>query len=80
MRYFFHSANGEVFTDEEGEELADDAEARREAVLLFAALMRDRPDAFWAEGRFSVRVIDAGGRSVAEIVATLRASPAVLQA
>lgn len=77
MRYFFHSANGEVFTDEEGEDLADDAKAGREAVLLFAVLLRDRPDAFCADRRFSVRVVDAGGRLVAEIVATLRGTPAL---
>ena len=75
MRYFFHSANGEIFTDNEGEELVDDLAARREAVLLFAALLLDHSEAFWADGRFSVKVMDADGRVVAEVTASPGGSP-----
>ncbi|WP_425983583.1 DUF6894 family protein [Brevundimonas sp. TWP1-2-1b1] len=75
MRYFFHSTKGEIFTDNEGEELVDDLAARREAVLLFAALLLDHSDAFWADGRFSVKVMEADGRVVAEVTASPGGSP-----
>lgn len=70
MRYYFHTTDGEDVRDREGEEFADDAAARQEAVLLFAELLRDRPKIFWIEGRFRVTVVDAEGRHVGDVTAT----------
>lgn len=67
MRYFFHSRDGVVVTDVEGDEFVDDAAAKREAAVLFAELLRDRPDAFWTDHHLEVTVTDATGRQVAVV-------------
>jgi len=68
MRYYFHLRGAVEGQDDEGEILADDKAARREATLLFAELLRDRPDDFWSVGGLEVTVTDATGRRLAELV------------
>lgn len=53
-RYFFHTLDGECVRDELGEELADDAAARDEALMIFGELLKDSASWFWKSGTFSL--------------------------
>ncbi len=75
MRYFFHTENGQVVIDQTGVELSDDTAARREAVVFLAEMLRDHAVHLWSEERFSVRIVDAGGRAIGEVTARAAASP-----
>ena len=72
MRYYFRTTDDDEVRDREGEEFVDDVAARREAVLLFAELFRDRAELCWVQGRFRVTVTDASGRCVGDVTATAR--------
>lgn len=63
-RFHFEVRGADRFPDPEGLVLRDRAAARREAVRLSAALVRDYPDVF-VEGRcFQMYVLDAAGHTV----------------
>ena len=40
-RYHFHTLNGRLFRDMDGEDLADDAAARRKALMIMGEVLRD---------------------------------------
>jgi hypothetical protein len=65
--YFFHLRDAAFIKDETGTELPDDASARTEAVRLVGEIVRDKAEAFWNDGRWSVEVQDAGGGVVATL-------------
>jgi hypothetical protein len=58
-RYFFHTANGQYVADEQGTELANQGEARVEAVKLVAELLLNVPEQFWETGMLSLCVSNA---------------------
>lgn len=58
-RYFFNTENGEVVCDAGGEVLPDETAAKREAVKLMGAILRDRPDDFLERNRWRMLVADA---------------------
>lgn len=58
-RYFFNSENGEVVCDAGGEVFADEFAARREAVKLIGAMLRDRPDDVFEANRMRLVVAEA---------------------
>lgn len=66
-RYFFDSIDGDRFHDDEGMDLADDAAARREALVLLGEVLRERGDAFWKTGRFTLSVRNEDGGTVASL-------------
>jgi hypothetical protein len=63
-RYFFHIADGREILDREGTELADDAEARAQAVMLAGGMLRDIGCDFWNSGHWRLRVVNEAGRTV----------------
>lgn len=66
-RYFFNTIDGDRFHDDEGVDLADDTAARREALVLLGEVLRERGDAFWKTGRFTLSVVDEDGGTVASL-------------
>lgn len=58
-RYFFNLRDGEDLPDETGVELANEQEARIQAVVLAGGLLKDHPDgAFWDGHSWRVEVTD----------------------
>ena len=74
-RYFFHTQNGDVVRDDQGEELHGVEAAREEAVAVLGEILRYRGAAFWATRRFSVVVTDDAGRTVVSITAAASDTP-----
>lgn len=74
-RYYFHTQNGEIVRDDQGEELRGTEAAREEAVAVLGEILRYRAAAFWTTGRFSVVVTDDAGRTVVTVTATASDSP-----
>lgn len=66
-RYFFHSQTDTRATDDEGQELSDHVEARREAIRTCGEMMRDCPEPFWGSRPWSVTVTDEDGLILWEI-------------
>ena len=62
-RYFFHVIDGQII-DTEGTELAGREEARAEAVVLSAAMLKDAGRKFWNNGQWRLRVADGAGETV----------------
>jgi len=57
-RFYFHAENGGAHRDEEGLELHTLAEARRQAARVLGELLKERPDAIWADGGLKLTVTD----------------------
>ena len=57
-RYFFTTEDGEVVRDVNGEELMNEATAKREAVRLMGSILRDHPEDFLEGGRWRMIVSD----------------------
>ena len=57
-RYFFTTEDGQVIRDEDGEELHDEASARREAVRFMGAILKDHPGDFLDQERWRMIVSD----------------------
>lgn len=68
-RYHFHTLNGRLFRDMEGEDLADDAAARRKALMIMGEVLRDGGIDLWGADPFRVLCIDAAGSVVTGLVA-----------
>ena len=66
-RFFFHTESETRTTDEEGMELADGLEARRQAIKSCGEMVRDCPQAFWGSRPWSVTVTNAEGLILWEI-------------
>ncbi len=60
-KYFFNLADGQVNLDREGSEVASLQQARVEAVVYAASMLRDRPEEVWAGGNWRVEVADERG-------------------
>ena len=60
-KYFFNLADGHVSLDQEGSEVVSLEQARIEAVIYAASILRDRPDEVWAGGNWRVEVADEQG-------------------
>ena len=67
-RYFFNLADGVLDLDAEGYELPGLLEARTEAVVYAASVLRHRPEEVWAEGTWRVEVTDERGSFLFAIV------------
>lgn len=67
-RYFFHVADGRREIDDEGIELAGDAEARREAVRYGGNILADEPDMLLTDERLQIHVTDERGEARFAIV------------
>ena len=59
--YYFHSQTESRFTDDEGVEFATPREARAQAVVTCAQMVKDAPDGFWGSRPWTVTVTDAAG-------------------
>ena len=66
-RFRFEVVSPEHFPDPEGALLRDLDEARREAVRLGAALIRDYPEAFAKPGPWLMTILDEAGRVLTEV-------------
>jgi hypothetical protein len=69
-RYFYHTEDGSLLSDEEGSEVADDAAARGEASRLFGQLLIDEPAYMLQHKRLHVFVNNAAGERIWDLVAT----------
>jgi hypothetical protein len=64
-RYFFHVHDGTDRPDREGVDLPSLAEAREQAVVTAAEMLRDIDGAFWrGPHEWVMRVVDKDGRRV----------------
>ncbi len=70
-RYHFHTSDGVVFRDEDGEDLATLDHACAAAVQILTEMLPGHREAFLRSGRFSVNVKDATGRLVVVLTTTL---------
>lgn len=63
-RYFFHLFDGGSFHDDAGQELADDAAVRREAMMALPEIARDAIPHDGDKQGYTVLVTDEAGASV----------------
>jgi len=61
-RYFFHITDGQTFRDNVGTELPSLVEARREALLTFSDLVKNRED--WKSDEWRIDIADGAGRAL----------------
>ncbi|WP_260597789.1 DUF6894 family protein [Sphingomonas endolithica] len=66
-RYFFHMQTDVRQTDNEGIEIAEPSEARRQAIQTCGEMMKEAPEVFWGSRPWNVTVTDATGRILWEI-------------
>lgn len=65
VRYFFHVSNGNGFvTDEEGQEIADEASAREEAIKSVRSIISDEASSGVIDLTGHIEVVDANGERV----------------
>lgn len=69
-RYFFDIDDHKHDVDDEGTELADDDEARIQAVIFAGDYLRDHPGMVWDGTRFSVAVRDEGDAVLLNVIVT----------
>lgn len=67
-RYFFHLVHPRRMMDREGLELPDAIAARREAVGLAGAMLRDEPGMVWDGQELRVQVEREDGRHICTVV------------
>lgn len=67
--YHFHMLNGRLFRDRDGEDLADDAAARRHALKIMGEVLRDGSIDVWGAGPFRVLCTDDAGAIVTGLIA-----------
>lgn len=72
-RYFFHVHDGRKIFDEEGTDLPSIREAKRCAVQLAGALLRDDAEYFWKGREWRMDVADAHGQTLLSLTFTARA-------
>ncbi|MBD3834108.1 DUF6894 family protein [Brevundimonas bullata] len=72
-RYFFHTENGHLIPDEDGQELADMEAAHAVALDTMGEILRYQGRAFWESRRFRVIVTDDNQAEVVRL--TTCASP-----
>lgn len=71
-RYFFHTENGRLIPDEDGQELADTEAAHAVALDTMGEILRYQGRAFWKTRQFKVIVTDDNQAEVVRL--TTRAS------
>lgn len=71
--YYFHVSNGSEEIDEQGHRLADNGDARTEAVRYCGGLLRDDPGLLLKHGRLSVTVASDDGSFRFAVVMTASA-------
>lgn len=71
-RYFFNIEDHVREPDDDGTELADTSEARLQAIVFLAAVLRDEPYRVWDGSNFSVKVVNERGEAVVDV--TVRAT------
>jgi hypothetical protein len=69
-RYHFHSSDGTVVRDEQGEELPDITAAQDVALSVLSEVLPTKRNTFWDSRRFSINVKDETGRLVLVLSAT----------
>jgi hypothetical protein len=74
-RYYFHSADGTMFRDAEGEELPSLDAAKRVALAVLTETLPDKAADFWIRKMFSVSVKDETGRLVAVLTTIATVDP-----
>ena len=67
-RYFFNIEDHVRDEDDQGTELADDAQARLAAIAFAAGLLKDDPGLVWNGREFSVQVNDERGEPVLDVI------------
>jgi hypothetical protein len=67
-RYFFHTADGSVDRDTEGQELRDANAARTQAVKFAADCLADNPEFLWQSCDFRVDVTDEADLTVFTLI------------
>ena len=75
-RYFFHMRTDTRITDDDGTELDDHVQARRQAIQTCGQMMHDAPEGFWGSRPWSVTVTDAVGLVLWDISMDGQAAPA----
>jgi hypothetical protein len=63
-RYFFHTIDGQTILDEVGTVLAGLDEARAQAIVFSAEMLKDLGGKFWNNGRWQIQVEDEAGNKV----------------
>jgi len=69
-RFFFHIDDHIHEIDDEGQEFADAAAARVQAIIYAGELLRDDPGLVWDGQRLEVRVTDEAGMPVIAVQIT----------
>ena len=77
--YYFHIDDGVRTDDKFGVELPDLRSVRKEAAVLTAELLRDRPDRFWEAQAWRMTVADDEGLILFTIELDGTMAPAVAQ-
>ena len=67
-KYFFNLVDGRPSLDREGSQIESLEQARLEAVVYAASMLRDRPEEVWAGGNWRVEVSDHHKRLLFTIV------------
>ncbi len=65
--FFFHIDDHIHEIDEDGQELADAAEARVQAIIFAGAQLRDDPGLVWDGQQLEIRVTDEAGKPVTAV-------------
>ncbi|HTK35379.1 MAG TPA: hypothetical protein VL358_08860 [Caulobacteraceae bacterium] len=76
--YFFHIDDGQAHRDEDGRELPNLTEARRQAADLAGHMLADGTGGFWDGRPWSVRVADGAGLALFELHLTAINAPATM--
>ena len=75
-RYFFDVKDHGMEVDDLGVDLADVAEARKQALIFAGAILSDDPDLVWDGSELQVRVRDAAGIGVLTVHISATDGPA----
>ena len=76
MRYFFHSETDTRYSDLDGMDFDDPAQARAEAIKLCGEMIHEAPKGFWGSRPWSVTVTDEAGLVLWSIAIDAFSSPA----
>jgi len=75
--YHFHMLNGRPFRDLDGEELADEAAARRMTLTIMGEVLRDGEIDVRGAGPFRILCTDTAGAVVTGLIAEAMSAKAV---
>jgi len=75
-RFYFHTDDGQALRDEDGAELPSVGDARREAARVLGEMLKEQPDAFWADGGLTLTVTDARGLALFTLDVSATVAPA----